>query len=361
MIPDADPPGPTVAPPGAGEYREVTGGILWIRLPVPGGLGHINVWLVPARRGWFLVDTGVRTEAVEAAWQALHRRLPLGAQLQEIVVTHHHPDHYGMAGRLSDRYGVPVRMTGPARQAAQPRESSGNDGRVTEFADEFGLLLDEDMRAILRGGAYRSLISGNPPIEPLTAGDTLPGAKGPWRISVHDGHAAGHACLYQESTGVLLSGDQVLPVISSNISLHPGNRDADPLGEYLASLDELDRLPADTLVLPAHGRPFATLHQRTGALRRQHADRLGQLAAACDEPATTGALMERLFDLGRLDALNRLLATTETLAHLRRLEQSGDVERQGTGARLRWQARAGSTARAESVSSGDNDAGHGVG
>jgi len=354
-------PRPTVAPPEAGGYRVLAGGILWIRLPVPGGLGHINVWLVPARRGWFLVDTGVRTEAVEAAWQTLHRRLPLGSGLQEIVVTHHHPDHYGMAGGLSERYGVPVRMTGPARQAAQPRESSGNHGRVTEFADEFGLELDEDTCAILRGGAYRSLISGHPATEPLAAGDMLPGPEGPWRVSVHDGHAAGHACLYHEATGVLISGDQVLPAISSNISLHPGNRDTDPLAEYLASLDELDRLPAGTLVLPAHGRPFTTLHERTAALRREHADRLEQLAAACREPAPTGALVERLFDLGRLDALNRLLATTETLAHLRRLEKAGRIERHRTGARLRWVARAGSKPRAEPVSSSDNGAGHGVG
>jgi len=329
------------APPAPGAYCELPSGILWIRLPIPGALRHINVWLVPAPDGWFLVDTGMWTEDVEAAWLVLERKLPLTSDLRKIVVTHHHPDHFGMARWLAGRHDVPVYMTdkaGAASTAALSERAEeaprGSDG----FVDRLGLDLDEPMAAILRGGVYRKIVSGLPSLERLEADHSLSGADRDWQISVHSGHAPGHACLLDRRDGLLISGDQVLPQISSNVSLYPSNEEADPLGEYLSSLEWLARLPPDTLVLPAHGLPFSGLHARIEGLRAGHELRLDRIAAACTEPRSTMEIVAGLFPLQRLDPLNRLLATTETLAHLRYLELRDRVRREGSASSLRWLA-----------------------
>jgi glyoxylase-like metal-dependent hydrolase (beta-lactamase superfamily II) len=328
-------------PPEPGRYRELPEGILWIRLPIPGALRHINVWLVPGRRGWFLVDTGMKTREVEQAWRDLATRLPLSSALDGIVVTHHHPDHFGMAQWLSDQHGVGVAMhprsaTAAAAALADPEEVPGypSDG----FVERLGIELDEAMRAILRGGIYRTIVSGQPHTTPLRPEVALAGNERAWRVTVHDGHAPGHSCLYDGTSRILISGDQVLPTISSNISLYPSNEHGDPLGDYFASLDELASLPEDTLVLPAHGRPFMTLHARIRALRTEHAKRLDQVVSRCIEPSSTTTVASALFRLDRLDTLNRLLATTETLAHLRHLELAGKLARAGRGRELRWLA-----------------------
>lgn len=325
--------------PEAGQYTELDEGILWVRLPIPGALRHINVWLVPARRGWILVDTGMKTPAVEQAWEALESRLPLRAQLERILVTHHHPDHYGMARWLADRHGVAVAMTSRADAAATAEladDWSRGGSQAEDFAERLGIELDADMRRFLQGSIYRQIVSGRAQTEVLDEGSPLRPAWEGWRLSVHDGHAPGHACLHHDAARLLISGDQLLPNISSNVSLYPSNERGDPLGEYLASLERLALLPADTRVLPAHGRPFTALHVRIDQLRRGHQARLDSILALCAEPRATRDVAGGLFRFERLDALNRLLALTETLAHLRRLELEGAVTREGSGAQLRW-------------------------
>ncbi len=325
--------------PEPGSYIELPEGILWIRLPIPGALRHINVWLVPGRRGWFLVDTGMKTRTVHQAWEDLEKKLPLATELESIVVTHHHPDHFGMARWLSERHDVGVAMhqrSAAAAAAALRDPQEGPRYPSDGFVDRLGVELDDDMREIMHGGIYKSIVSGQPTTTTLQNDLSVAGLGRGWRVTVHDGHAPGHACLHDDSTRTLISGDQVLPVISSNISLYPSNEQGDPLGDYLESLDQLASLPEDTLVLPAHGRPFMTLHARIEALRQEHGDRLRQLLQFCAEPSTTTDLTAALFRMERLDALNRLLATTETLAHLRRLELLGELRRHGSGTDLRW-------------------------
>lgn len=329
-------------PPREGGYAELPGDIVWIRLSIPGGLRHVNVWLLPARRGWLLVDTGIQTSDIQRTWLALEGRLPLGRQLQGIVVTHHHPDHFGMAKWLADRHGVPVHMTPQARAAANAsltKEPAGGATRSEDFAARYGLELDEAMRRILRGGIYRGIVSGGVESLALEADVVLRDAAD-WRVSVHDGHAPGHACLFNSGSRILVSGDQLLPSISSNVSLYPSNESEDPLGQYLGSLQDLCRLPEDTLVLPSHGRPFAAMRARVRTLSQEHEARLRSIHGALLHPKGTMEVADGLFRLERLDGLNRLLALTETLAHLRWLEVRGAVERAGQGSRLRWSANA---------------------
>lgn len=329
------------AAPDAGAWTELADGILWIRLPMPGALRHVNVWMVEAPDGWMLVDTGIQTRAVEQTWIRLESQLPALRQLRTVVVTHHHPDHFGMADWFARRRGAEVVM-GPRAFAASAEVLNDLDAQpgmaLRTFADRHGIELDDNTTAILGGRAYQTVVSGRPAVREVADGTTLEGAGGPWRVSLHDGHAPDHLCLYAAHAGVLVSGDQVLPTISSNVSLYPSNQDADPLGDYLASLRALRDLPADTLVLPAHGRPFEGLHPRLEALEREHGGRLERIADACTIPRATLEVAAVLFNVQRLDGLNRLLAMTETLAHLRYLERRGGMRRTGTGGALRWQA-----------------------
>lgn len=327
--------------PEVGAWLELAEGVIWIRLPMPGALAHVNVWLLARDDGWFLVDTGIKTRAVEQAWVNLESQLPIAAQLRSVVVTHHHPDHFGMASWLADRHQVEVRM-GPRAYAA----SAGvlDDLNIApgqglrSFADRQGMELDDDTAAMLGGRAYQSVVSGRPAVREAASGSTLPGAGGGWQVSLHDGHAPDHLCLHAAHAGILVSGDQVLPTVSSNISLYPSNESGDPLGDYLDSLTALRALPADTLVLPAHGKPFTGLHARLDALAAGHGTRLEKLTASCAIPRSTAEAAAALFNVQRLDGLNRLLAMTETLAHLRYLEQRQILRRTGVGQALRWQA-----------------------
>jgi glyoxylase-like metal-dependent hydrolase (beta-lactamase superfamily II) len=343
----SSPTGPALpGPPADGDFVELPGGILWVRLPIPGGLKHINAWLLPGQGGWHLVDTGMDTAGVRQAWTSLEQRLPLRRALRGILVTHHHPDHFGLARWLAERHDVPVGMTRPAHAAATAalaKETMGVPSRSEEFAWRFGLDLDDDTRRILRGNTYRSIVSGTVDASAIEAGSAIGLGAGSWTVSIHDGHAPGHACLYDAAAGILVSGDQLLPSISSNVSLYPSNEQEDPLGQYLESLQALCLLPEDTLVLPSHGRPFSSLHARAAALREEHEARLRRIHAVTAQPAGTMQVAAGIFRLERLDALNRLLATTETLAHLRWLEMRGIVARSGEGNGMRWSATGANT------------------
>lgn len=329
------------SPPEPGDFRELGESLVWIRLPIPGPLNHINVWLLATGTGWLLVDTGMAVPSVEEAWRRLEAALPRLEALERILVTHHHPDHFGMAAHLSAERGVEVMMSESAAAAARPDPSSPDAvaARLEEFADRLGLALEPGFAEFLSGQRYRSVVSGMPVREAaLAEGDEIDTAVGPLTVSLHHGHAPGHACLHAAEAGFLVSGDQVLPTISPNISLYPGVEDDDPLGRYLESLERLASLPAGTMVLPAHGRPFSALEARLGTLREEHERRLERTVQTCRGGASTADVVGSLFRLARLDPLNRLLATTETLAHLRHLERRGRVTPEGRGPDLRWVA-----------------------
>lgn len=326
-------------PPAVGGWVELKGEVLWGRLPVPGMLGHVNVWLLPEPGGWWPVDSGMPLPAVESAWTELAQAIDLRRRLRGIIVTHHHPDHIGMAAQLAAEYDVSVRCSQATYQAAEAAlrpEPAAALAAFEEWAAAHGVPADRELRELLTGALYRRMISGLPALAPfLNQGEDLP-LTAPWRISLHEGHAPGHACLYNAVDDLLVSGDQVLPTISPNISLHPGGTSDDPLGQYLASLRELRRIPDTAMVLPAHGRPGRGLHARLDALAAEHAARLRAIEAALVTPRALDEVVALLFRVRLSDIFNRMLAIGETLAHLRHLEVAGRVRRQGRGPALRW-------------------------
>lgn len=316
-------------PPAQGEAVEFEHGLQWIRLPVPGYLDHINVWLVPGRDGgWWLVDTGLGLPAVREVWQPLLTRYALATSLRGILVTHHHPDHFGMAGWLAQYAAVSVTMSTAAFAAGARSFHNSHAERAIPFGEHWGVDYPRLLGDARARNVFRSVVAELPALTaPLEDGDEFSATALPLKVSLHDGHAEGHACLHAETAGLLIAGDELLPTISSNVSLYPQGGLEDPLGSHLASLRRLRELPADTLVLPAHGRPFRGAHARLDALEAEHAERLEQLLEFAVEPRTAVDFANCLFGHRPLEGMNLLLAMGETLAHARYLTGTGALRR----------------------------------
>ena len=327
------------AAPGAGETIRIAPGIRWARIPMPGSLGHINSWLLDdvtadGGDGVAVVDTGVCLTICSDAWKALYAGALKDVPVTRVIGTHLHPDHIGLAGWIAKKKGVQLWMTRgemltarmivgdtsetvPEEALAQSRAAGWNDEQIEHQKasgwGRFGMVMYPLPRSYTR----------------IKDGDVLDMGAQQWRVVVGSGHSPEHACLWNEREGVLVSGDQVLPRISSNVSINITEPDADPLGEWLASIDKLlGALPADLIVCPAHGQPFRGLHVRLMALRDEHRMRLYNLAESiAREPMRAVDSFPLLFN--RPIGTEQLgMATGEALAHLKRLEVEGRVQRE---------------------------------
>jgi len=155
------------------------------------------------------------------------------------------------------------------------------------------------------------------------------------RIGAHDwhciagyGHAPEHISLHCPAAGVLISGDMVLPRISTNVSVYDLEPEADPLPLYLASIGRLKALPPDTLVLPSHGKPFSGLHRRIEQLERHHDERLDEVLRACAERASSAADVLPVLFQRTLDLHQTTFAMGEAIAHLNALWLRGELTRE---------------------------------
>jgi glyoxylase-like metal-dependent hydrolase (beta-lactamase superfamily II) len=318
--------------PELGELIAIADGVGWARLPIPGSLRHINVWLLDDEAGVALVDTGLDIPPCREAWDALFEGPLAGRPVTRVICTHFHPDHLGLAGWLTERFGVPLWMTrgewlfgrmlsadirdAPPREAvAYWRAAGWDEARIHAEAKK-------------GWGRFASVVSPIPvSYVRMEEGDRLRVGAREWRILIGSGHCPEHACLIDDEAGLMIAGDQVLPRITSNVSLGLSEPEADPLGEWLASIGKLKGLPDSLLVLPSHGEPFTGLHARLDALAHGHRDRLDALHARLDEPRRAvdcfGTLFARQIEDGMYG-----LATGEALAHLRRLEVEGRAVRE---------------------------------
>lgn len=315
-----------------GILKQVAPGVHWLRMPLPFQLNHINLWVLEDDDGWTLVDTGINREETQAAWEGLFAGPLAGRPVNRIIVTHFHPDHMGLAGWLTEKFGVEMwatekewgtasglyRDTGPEHvdRARVFYQAAG-------FNDELMIEVDKRQnpyptRVSLIPESYRKIVDG----EMIDIGGR------DWRVIVGTGHSPEHACLYCLDDHILISGDQILPKITPNVSVWPQFPEMDPLSLFLASIDKFRDLASDTLVLPSHNWPFHGLIERLDQLAHHHDERLDEVVAACAvEPLTGTDVLKHLFKR-KLDTHQLFFAIGESLAHLHYLESQDRITKE---------------------------------
>ena len=331
---------PFGGPPERGEAVEVATGVLWMRLSMPIALNHINVYAVEDGDGWAVIDTGLNIPDSRDRWEAMLAG-PLGGRpVTRVVCTHMHPDHIGLAGWLCDRFAAPLVMTrleyvtgrmlladtgqpAPEAGAAHYRAAGWDEGQIETYRREYGQF----------GRAVSPMPSG---YVRMREGDRLRLGGHDWRVVLGEGHSPEHACLWRKADGVVLGGDQILPKISSNVSVWPTEPDADPLGDWLESLERMKTVfPDDVLVLPSHGEPFRGVQARLDALIRGHETALKRLERSLETPKRAVDVFPALFARVVGDGV-RGMATGEALAHLNYLLKRGRITRSRDRAGVDW-------------------------
>ena len=328
--------------PEPSQIVEVATGVFWARLPLPFALDHINVWLlrdeVDGQQGWMIVDCGVNKEVVREQWEQLFATQLQGMPVLRVLVTHMHPDHVGLAGWLCERWQAPLYMSMTDYMVAclwsQRRDdakSSGVSGQ--NAAAHFGRngLHDPDsqQKIIERAGYYPGLVAPMPSsFHRLMAGQSITIGQHSWNIIVGYGHAPEHVSLYSPMLNVLISGDMMLPRISTNVSVFDHEPEANPLPCFLRSLEAYLALPADTLILPSHGKVFRGLHGRVADLTQHHHDRLQDTLEACGSTGLSAAGLVPVLFKRKLDLHQLTFAMGEALAHLHALWYEGKLRRE---------------------------------
>jgi glyoxylase-like metal-dependent hydrolase (beta-lactamase superfamily II) len=315
----------------AGEPKtEMSDGLFGVRLPLPFALDHVNLWLFRDGVGWTLIDTGVANQPTRDFWEEQLKTGLDGRPLERLIATHFHPDHMGLAGWLCEKTGASFWTTRLEWLTARALVHDRSEAFV-EAGRRFDLQtgLDAELMAERagRGNVYRTRAAPPPAAYVrVNQGDDLVIDGEAWRVLIGRGHAPEMIALYSAERDLLIAADQVLQKISPNISVWPGEPDADPLADYFESLEPFRELPETALVLPSHGQPFYGLRARIDELIDHHRDRLERAVDAAGDGRTAVEIMPALFDR-KLDAHQLGFALGEAVAHLNHLVFNGVLVR----------------------------------
>ena len=321
---------PWTEAPAFGTAIEVAPGVAWLRMPLPFQLNHINLWLLEDGPGWAIVDTGVGLPDVRALWEQVFGGYLGGRPVTQVIVTHFHPDHMGNTGWLTQRFGVDLWCPQAEFLISQVAHRTGELGEHHPRMEHYrrnGCTEEQLIALAGRGDHYIRLVPTLPPTFRLVAdGDSLMIGGRRWTMIVGHGHSPEHAAFWCREAGVLISGDQVLPKITSNVSVWPDQPHGNPLRRYLASLEHFRDIAADALILPAHGLPFRGLPERLVEVRTHHDARLANTLDAITEARSAAEVVPVLFRR-KLDSHQLSFALGEALAHLHYLEAEGRAVR----------------------------------
>ncbi|MDD3353739.1 MBL fold metallo-hydrolase [Zoogloea sp.] len=319
---------PFATRPEPGQTLEVAPGVHWIRMGLPFALDHINLWLIEDGDGLVIVDTGYGLDATREAWETILARF--ARPITRILVTHYHPDHLGLAQWLSEKTGAPVWMSNGEFLSGHAVWHGLAGYNVVSMVEQFrhnGLDQTRCAAFETRGNAYAKGVPALPATyRRIYDGERLEIGGRQWQVLIGRGHSPEHAALWCEEAGVLISGDMLLPRISTNVSVFAATPEDDPLGCFLDSISDFKRLPATTLVLPSHGSPFRNIGFRVDQLMEHHAARCAELLDACSEARSAGELLPVLFPRP-LDTHQVMFAMGEAIAHLNHLERKREVRR----------------------------------
>ena len=332
--------------PAPGKVVEVAPGVLWIRMALPFRLNHINLWALEDEGGWTLVDTGIGNEATAELWHQIFSEAFGGNPVVRVIVTHMHPDHVGMAGWITRRFGCRLWMSraeyiscrmliadtgreAPAEGVAFYRRAGWSEPQIERYRTRFG-------------GFGKSVYTPPDGYRRLKDGETLRIGANEWQVVMGNGHSPEHVCLVCSSLGLFISGDQVLPRITSNVSVFPTEPDANPLADWMDSIDKVrSAVSNDVLVLPSHNEPFYGLHQRLDALHASHRKSLDRLEDAIEQPIRAIDAFPALFarEIRSDDSQLVSMATGESLAHLNWLVEAGRARVATDASGVAWYSR----------------------
>ena len=326
--------------PASGTALQIAPGVGWIRMDLPFALNHINLWLlrdeINGQDGWTIDDCCIDQDESKAQWEAIFASQLEGLPVLRVVVTHMHPDHIGLAHWLCDRWNARLWISATdfntARLARTSTTGFGGDNTAQFFASHG--LVDPDSLAQIRArtGYYASMVPNVPrSFTRLMDGMDLRIGGRRWRCISGYGHAPEHIALYCDDASLpaplLISGDMVLPRISTNISVTDVEPESDPLALFLTSIDRFKALATNTLTLPSHGKPFEGLHTRIQQLHDHHRDRLDEVMEACTVSLCSAIDILPVMFKRKLDLHQTTFAMGEAIAHLHLLWLKGRLKR----------------------------------
>ncbi|WP_216671145.1 MBL fold metallo-hydrolase [Mangrovicoccus sp. HB161399] len=321
---------PFPEPPAEGEAAELAEGILWMRLPLPMALDHVNVYALADGDGWTIVDTGMDTRRTRGLWQRLLDGPLAGRPVARVLVTHHHPDHVGLAGWFQAAHGAELVMTRTAWLFARMLrldEQEVPPAETLAFWRRAGMdpaVLEE--RRTSRPLNYCDAVAAMPlGFRQIREGSELRLGGRSWTVRLGGGHAPDQATLWCHDEPLVIAGDQILPSISPNIGVYATEPDANPLADWIESCTRLlSHAAPDQLVLPGHKLPFTGLPFRLRSLIDSHHGALERLRAHLRLPHSAAECFPALYRRD-ISAGEYGLALVEAIAHVNYLNAAGEV------------------------------------
>lgn len=324
-------------PPKPGELIEVAKDVYWLRMPLPFSLSHINLWLLKDHHGWAIIDTGIKSDASKELWESIFQNYLNDEPVTRVILTHLHPDHMGLAHWLTQYWDADLWMTQTEWLYSQLNGVMEHTNLADNLSEHFTRLgINPDVAGNMKNlfSMYSHMMDPTPSqFQRVSAGDTLEINGNKWVVMIGRGHSPEHACYFCEELKVIIGGDQLLPRITPSISVSPEEPNGNPLGLFLASLEQFYALPQDCLVLPSHELPYKKVHQRLDQLKHHHEERCHVILKACTEPLTAIDIMRILFSHRELSPIDEIMALGETMAHvnllLERQHLSHSIDKNG--------------------------------
>ena len=302
------------------QTHKITEGVYWLRMPLPMKLDHINLWLLEDGDGWTIVDTCMNMDDAKSSWQQLFGGFMRGKPVKRIICTHMHPDHAGLAGWLCEQHGCDLWMSRQEYLMCKNLTSyTGHEAPQTaiDFLIGAGMESDYIEQYKSRFGLFGKMVSPLPDsYRRIVDGETFEINGHYWQALATSGHSPEHISLYCPGLKLIISGDQILPRITPNVSIFPGEPNNDSLTEWLQGLERLRKiLPDNLLVLPSHQQPFKGVRTRLTQIIESHDEALDALYKMLETPRRVVDCFPALFKNPVTNSTINL-AAGETRAHL---------------------------------------------
>jgi glyoxylase-like metal-dependent hydrolase (beta-lactamase superfamily II) len=316
---------------------EIVQGVHQIKIPLPGAVDHMNVYLIEGTQGNLLIDTGFDTpEAFGALRDALKFSGFGFKDITVIAATHIHPDHYGMVDKLKQLSGARVALSD-----IEARFLDSRYGKTDSLLEEVKKLLafngvpESDLTELAESSlAIKQFVGVVKPDIILKDGDKITVAASEFKVILTPGHSPGHICLYEPKRKLFFSGDHLLPDIFPHVGFHPQSG-ANPLADFFKSLDALAELEV-SFIFPGHGSVFSGFSLRLGELHYYHEQRQRTIMRTIESDNKSAYQIATEIPwmpagdsvpFNKLTAFDKRLAVMETLAQLKLLMSEGKAQK----------------------------------